>query len=107
MFKYAMTPDDFAKFATQITLWFSSKHGIKYFVLYSELFNLKPPTLFILATANYNAVREQFINAVFQYGIPVNIEYIHQTDSYDIVIYKNNTFMTYTLTACSNPIIIS
>ena len=72
----------FNQMMNNISLWFSSKEKSHYFMLLSK--ELSDYTIFHLNTYDYSKAREELVKLVNSRGIPVDIQYDHDTDTYDI-----------------------
>ena len=72
----------FNQMMNNISLWFSSKEKSRYFMLLSK--ELSDYTIFHLNTYDYSKAREELVELVNSRGIPVDIQYDHDTDTYDI-----------------------
>ena len=72
----------FNQMMNNISLWFSSKEKSRYFMLLSK--ELSDYTIFHFNSYDYSKAREELIELVNSRGIPVDIQYDHDTDTYDI-----------------------
>lgn len=72
----------FNQMMNNISLWFSSKEKTHYFMFLSK--ELSDYTIFHFNTYDYSKAREELVKLVNSRGIPVDIQYDHDTDTYDI-----------------------
>lgn len=79
-----MNDADFINDITGIGLWFSSQQKFRYFLLLG--WEDRYFTFFNIENHNYNAAREALINCVRSLGIPLDINYNHSENNYDIWI---------------------
>lgn len=97
-----MSAEDFQNYMINISLWFS-KNNFQYFMFLCR--ELSDYTIFNFLSTNYNKGREELIDLITSRGVPMDIEYKHEEDAYDIWVKRAGEVHMYKLFPCNDFII--
>lgn len=95
-----MDVNDFQSKILNIGMWFSSRTDRKYFMFLCR--ELNDYTIFEFKNPNYNQAKEELKGLVLSRGIPVAIDYDHDTDSYEIWVKRGNDCHMYKIFPCDD-----
>lgn len=95
-----MKPNEFTENMVSISLWFSSKEKAKHFMLLCR--ELNDYTIFEFDTYNYDDARNKLSALIVSRGNPMDVDYNHDTDTYDIWVKKNGEIYMYKLFDCED-----
>lgn len=95
-----LEPNEFTEDMVSISLWFSSKEKTKHFMLLCR--ELNDYTIFEFDTYNYDDARNKLSALIASRGKPMDIDYNHDTDTYDIWVQKNGEIYMYKLFDCED-----
>ena len=94
---------DFNQQMVNIALWFSSKKDTKYFMLLCK--ERSDYTIFNLQSYDYDTARNELTAIVTNRGVPMDVDYNHDTDTYDIWVKKGGEVYMYKLFECDDFVI--
>lgn len=97
-----MKATDFTEQMVQIALWFSSKKDKHFFMLLNK--ERSDYTIFHISS-NYDLARTELTSIITNRGMPMDIDYNHDTDTYDIWIKKEGEVYMYKLFECEDFVI--
>ena len=83
-----MNNADFINDVTGIGLWFSSNKDFRYFLMLG--WEDRYFTIFDIENSNFNAAREALINCITTLGTPLDVDYNHKYNNYDIWIKQHD-----------------
>ena len=94
---------DFTQQMVNIALWFSSKKDAKYFMLLCK--ERSDYTVFDFQSYDYDTARNELTAIITNRGMPMDVDYDHDTDTYDIWVKKGGEVYMYKLFDCDDFVI--